>query len=359
MSTATLTLQEIQHLQPLQLIPSDRQQKALNMAEQIRVKAGSTIFKKRDTISTSCFLLQGTVELRHSFSDRHPLESGNEQANMPLEQLVNAGSSVRAITDCVLIRFNNEHLDELQVTAMSGSYGVVNLDEAGSYLGETMIDDDFQEDWTLQLLESPLARRLKPDSLRNLMSLLDRIEVKKHDVIIQQGSRADYFYILINGEAELTTDLNGPFKGKTIELVEGQHFGEEALVADTLRNGTIHMLSNGIVGRLTREQFMDVFTASLMPVAAPAFSTELLSQKQGQCTQLDIRFKQEILGEQDQHFLNIPISRLRSSLSQLDKNTIYLVTADGGCRSELATCILRQHGFSAYLQVTAEEQRTA
>ncbi|RRJ83442.1 cyclic nucleotide-binding domain-containing protein [Aestuariirhabdus litorea] len=353
MTNSALSLDRVQQLHPLQFLSPSAHQQLLAAAEQVKVSKGSIILKKRNTLPTTCYLISGQVELRHSFDDRKPLHANDQLACQPLEELVREGASVRALEECVLLRFERDLIAYLStLTSDSDTYAVVNIEEGVDYLDDTLIDDDYQEDWTLQLLDSPLARNLKPVALHRLMALLERLPVKRGEQLIQMGSHADYFYILISGEAALSTELHGPFRGQTIELHEGSHFGEEALLGETLRNATVTMTSDGMVGRLNREQFLEVFADSLMPVLSEAEFLRRLNQLEGPCTLLDVRFREELRNDTRKQVLNIPISRLRSALPQLDRSTTYLLSAQGDQRSELATCILRQHGFNAYLQAT-------
>ena len=47
--------------------------------------------------------------------------------------------------------------------------------------------------------------------------------------------------------------------------------------------------------------------------------------------------------------VNTPVVSLRKHLRELDRNKSYLVTPEGGRRSELAVYLLRQAGLNAYL----------
>ena len=68
---------------------------------------------------------------------------------------------------------------------------------------------------------------------------------------------------------------------------------------------------------------------------------------------LDVRLGAEYRHGHQEHSRNIPIGCLRSKLEDLDHKKIYLITADGGRRSELAAYILRQSGFDAYMLKSA------
>ena len=54
------------------------------------------------------------------------------------------------------------------------------------------------------------------------------------------------------------------------------------------------------------------------------------------------------LGHQPES-LNLPVANLRNHADSLDRATRYVVTPEGGIRSELAVHLLNQLGFDAYL----------
>ncbi|MOA55640.1 hypothetical protein D3C78_1794670 [compost metagenome] len=54
------------------------------------------------------------------------------------------------------------------------------------------------------------------------------------------------------------------------------------------------------------------------------------------------------LGHQPES-LNLPVANLRTHADSLDCDTSYVVTPEGGIRSELAVHLLNQLGFDAYL----------
>ena len=47
--------------------------------------------------------------------------------------------------------------------------------------------------------------------------------------------------------------------------------------------------------------------------------------------------------------LNVPLLLLRKNLGKLKPDAIYVTACDGGKRSELASYLLLEHGFSAYV----------
>ena len=70
---------------------------------------------------------------------------------------------------------------------------------------------------------------------------------------------------------------------------------------------------------------------------------------------LDVRTKHEFQENMIEDSINIPILKLRDSLSKLDESSVYVLRNDGDKRAELAAFILTENGLDAYiLQETSE-----
>jgi rhodanese-related sulfurtransferase len=64
---------------------------------------------------------------------------------------------------------------------------------------------------------------------------------------------------------------------------------------------------------------------------------------------LDVRLAAEYRLAHMPESFNLPVANLRTHADTLDRATCYVVTPEGGIRSELAVHLLNQLGFDAYL----------
>jgi len=70
---------------------------------------------------------------------------------------------------------------------------------------------------------------------------------------------------------------------------------------------------------------------------------------------IDVRLPAEYKTQHIQHSVNIPLPLLRVKLGKLDPETRYLLYCDSGRRGSIATYLLSQQGFDAFvLQDTLE-----
>ncbi|MCY1281890.1 hypothetical protein D9M70_307110 [compost metagenome] len=129
------------------------------------------------------------------------------------------------------------------------------------------------------------------------------------------------------------------------ELEVGACFGEEALLADSLRNATIHLLEDGCVLRLDRQDFLDLLKAPVVAEVGLGEAARLLSSG---AQWLDVRLQEEYEHGHALEALNMPLHLLRLKARLLDPARPYLCYCDSGKRSASAAFLLVQGGFQAY-----------
>ena len=344
-----ITLERLQRFHPLTLISEKHFARLLEGAATVRLAKGQFLFRKAPQPDTSYFLLEGEVEVRESFDSRSVVDAGGSQARFPLEELCKGGASVRAQSDAIVLTLTRDAIDQLMAASDDGGLDVMLVSDADEQLEAARFDDEYSEDWMARLLESPLMSHLSATNIQRCFIELSKVPMKAGQDVVLAGTRGDHFYILLQGEAKVLTDEKGPYKGQTFDLVPGDYFGEEALVADTIRNATVRMASDGVVGRLDRKQFDAIFKSSLVQTIDLAKARSFLASAGIAFDILDVRFPPEFRHGHVEGASNVPVVVLRKRLRELDRNKTYLVTPEGGRRSELAVYLLRQAGLNAYL----------
>jgi CRP-like cAMP-binding protein len=344
-----LTLERLHYFHPLALIAEKHIGQLLEGAALVRLEKGRFLFRKMPRADTAYFLLEGEVEVRESFEKRTQVDARGNQARFPLEELCRRGASVRAVKDALVLTLKRDAIDRLIASADEGSVDAVLVSDAEERLEEARFDDEYSEDWMARLLDSPLMSHLSATNIQRCFIELERVPLRAGQDVVQAGTPGDYFYILLEGEARVITGGSGPYKGQRFDLVPGDYFGEEALVADTIRNATVRMTSDGVVGRLDRAQFDAIFKSSLVQTIDLAKAQRFLAGAGIGFEIVDVRFPPEYKHGHIEGASNVPVVVLRKRLRELDRNRTWLVTPEGGRRSELAVYLLRQAGLNAYL----------
>ena len=102
------------------------------------------------------------------------------------------------------------------------------------------------------------------------------------------------------------------------------------------------MLSDGELARLTKEDFIEL-------IRTPVLRGESLQESRERVNSgalwLDVRFPEEHTADGLTDSLNIPLSSLRASHGELNKDLPYVVYCDTGGRSSAAAFLLTQEGF--------------
>lgn len=108
----------------------------------------------------------------------------------------------------------------------------------------------------LRVLASvPIFAPLPGGSLEHLAARLVPLRVDPGTVIVREGDAGDRFYIVAEGEIEVSQD------GRTIsELEAGGYFGEIALLRDVPRTATVTAKTNAVLYALDREDFLSAVT---------------------------------------------------------------------------------------------------
>jgi len=108
----------------------------------------------------------------------------------------------------------------------------------------------------LRLLVSvPIFTPLPGGSLEHLAGRLVPLRVEAGTVVVREGDVGDRFYIVTEGELEVTQD-----GVKIAELEPGGYFGEIALLRDTNRTATVTARSDAVLYALDREEFLAAVT---------------------------------------------------------------------------------------------------
>lgn len=332
----------IQRFSPLNQVDHKYLSQLATELRLITVKSGDIIIRKSRNPKLMHFLVSGEAEVRESFENRYNITHKNPECCRALESSLAKQSTIKAVRDCVLLVTDADVIDK---------YMTWSEDFSIHYLGETdiivedhdLIDDDFKEDWDNVFVRSKLAANLSNRAIHQLLSQLEDIEVKAGETIVKAHTPGDYFYVIKYGYAVVETDPNGPFRGQQFELNPGNYFGDEALIADTIRNASVKMAVDGTLGRLDIDSFLNLVKSHLV---SPLSSDIKVSPDNMQV--IDVRFPFEYKRGHLKNSINLPINSLRKKLDEMKDSLLYVIGPPNDSRAELATYLMRQAGFEAY-----------
>jgi MFS family permease len=127
----------------------------------------------------------------------------------------------------------------------------------------------------LRILASvPIFAPLPGGSLEHLAARLVPLRVERGTMIIREGDAGDRFYIVAEGEIEVSQD-GSPIS----ELKAGGYFGEIALLRDVARTATVTARSDAVLYALDRDDFLAAVTGH--PMSAEAAETVMSARLAG------------------------------------------------------------------------------
>jgi hypothetical protein len=107
------------------------------------------------------------------------------------------------------------------------------------------------------LAKIPIFAPLPEPTLERLAAQLEPVSPPSGTVVIRQGDAGDRFYVVADGELEVTVD-----GATTASLGRGDAFGEIALLRDVPRTATVTARTPVKLLALGREAFLEAVTAS-------------------------------------------------------------------------------------------------
>lgn len=334
-----LTVQVLGRLEPIRGLSAQRLQELAAFCRPENHPLGSDPFKAAPMRGQLVYLLHGELKITLQDGSMRLLVGGCDQANWPIGYKTVSPVSSKAITDISLVRIDFDLLD-LMMTWDELS----NLADAGrpedASLWRTMSGA-----FSVQTLIGSGLAKLPPAHLQELLRRLDRVKVKRGQVIVKEGDEGDYYFLIESGRCEVRRHVGG-VDVLLAELKAGDAFGEEALVSDAKRNATVRMKTDGSLLRLAKPDFIELLRTPLLHGMSRAEAERRVDE--GRAAWLDVRYAAEFAEDGLPGAINVPLNEIRSAFGLLDRDREYIVYCQSGRRSSAAAFLLAQHGFSAY-----------
>lgn len=209
---------------------------------------------------------------------------------------------------------------------------------------ETQDDSD---DWMSALLRSPIFQRLPPTNLQKILMSLEAVHFSKGEVIVDQGGVGDYYYLIKNGQCELTRKPSPNAKEiRLAQLATGDTFGEDSLLSDAPRNVTITALTDISLLRLNKQQFVSLIK---QPSLTFVNYREMQDAVEQGAILLDVRTPDDYESHHLNGSINEPFFSLRMQLKTLNREKPIIVVCGDGRTSEAAVFLLLRNKINAMI----------
>ena len=326
----------IRKLIPLATLPGT-QFSALCAEITVEEMQGGVLFKKGDMERQFFYLLSGEVTLQSEGLEVEVIAADSDSARFALAHQIPRKIDAVANGEVRFLRLDADIVNKppLLVYKEDNSYMVIEETE------------DDSGDWMTALLRSPIFQRLPPANLQKILMGLEEVHFNKGDTILEQGSAGDYYYLIKSGECLLTRKPSPNAKNiKLAQLANGDTFGEDSLISDTPRNGTVTALTDIVLLRLDKKRFVSLIKDPSLKFVNYVEMQEMV--KQGAIL-LDVSSQDEYANRHLDGSINAPFFSLRMQLKTLSRAKPVIVVCGDGKVSEAAAFLLLRHKITAMI----------
>lgn len=343
-----ITLERLKSLEPIAHLSAERQEELAGLAYTERLAAGVSIFREGDVDNQTTYLLEGDVQLTSTDGKIDKVfTSKDKQAKFPIDDSQPRQASCVTLSRSEIVRIDNSVLDYMMMwdqLAVSEQLAPpppevaapAPVDATKTPAADSGSDEE--TNWVRRMRHIMAFKNMPPANIKSLLERMETLLVEKDQLLIKQGDPGDYFYVLTEGNAQVT---------RTIELANlhpGTSFGEEALVSGGTRNASITMTTDGMVMRLAKADFDELLKEPLLNRVSP---DEARARVNKGAIWLDVRHAKEYHHGRLPKAINMPLHEVRMRMTELERNKEYICYCGTGRRSSAAAFLLAQNGFKA------------
>jgi CRP-like cAMP-binding protein len=331
--------QVLRQFVPLNELTSDNLQ---DLAQKTRIETlekGKALFKRGEKDNFSYYLLSGELLLLGEGGEKKTIRGGTSPTRYPLEHHTPRRYTAIAENECHYFRVDNDMLDILLTWDQNAGMMVADLDE-----NQSSNDSEEGGDWMTMMLRTEIFHRIPASNIQAVFMRMERMPVTKGQLIIKQGEEGDYYYFIEKGRSVVSHTTKSGKQIKLAELDAGTGFGEEALISDNARNANVTMLSDGVLMRMAKDDFVELLKAPVLHAVDYATGKQMVEDG---AMWLDVRLESEHKNVAIRDSVNIPLYLLRIKTKELVRDMKYVVYCDTGRRSSSAAYLLNERGFDA------------
>ncbi|MFA6162753.1 MAG: cyclic nucleotide-binding domain-containing protein [Methylobacter sp.] len=326
----------IRKLIPLATLPGT-QFSALCAEIIVEEMQGGVLFKKGDMERQLFYLLSGEVTLQSEGLEVEVITADSDSARFALAHQIPRKIDAVANGEVRFLRLDADIVNNPPLLVYKEDNSYMVIEEA----------EDASGDWMTTLLRAPIFQRLPPANLQKILMGLEEVHFNKGDTILEQGSAGDYYYLIKSGECLLTRKPSPNAKDiKLAQLANGDTFGEDSLISDTPRNGTVTALTDIVLLRLDKKRFVSLIKDPSLKFVS--YVEMLEAVKQGAIL-LDVSSQDEYANRHLDGSINAPFFSLRMQLKTLSRAKPVIVVCGDGKVSEAAAFLLLRHKITAMI----------
>lgn len=325
---------QIRRLVPLNTLSDEQIQELAGEMQVLALERGDVAFRFGDDDQRNVYLVSGRISLLDGTKVVETVAAGSLLSRYPIAHQFPRRVSARADASSVCVCVDSHRLNDWLATKRFDSYAVDELE----------VDTGEAEDWMSQILGSRVFQMIPAANIQAAMMRMEQVEVRAGDVVFNQGDEGDYYYFINRGQCSLTRTEGSEAEAEEIaQLGVGASFGEDALLSGSPRSCTITMLSDGILLRLSKDDFLHLVKRPLSRVVRYPEAAEAVVQG---AVWLDVRGEADFAASHLPGAQSLPFYSLRDRVSELATDKHYLAYCEDGSVSNAASFLLVERGFS-------------
>ncbi len=299
---------------------------------------GAVLFKKGDDDQDLVYLLSGEVFLQAQGLFVEAISAGSVAAQFSLAHQNPRQVDAVANTDIRYVNVKRDLLDNPPT--------VYYEEEENNYLVTEVVEQQ-PDDWMTNILKSPVFQRLPAANLQQILLGFQEVRFHKEEIIVEQGQKDDYYYLIKKGQCLLTRKPTPTAKPiKLAKFRSNDSFGEDSLISGSPSNFSITAITDISLLRLPKEKFITLIKEPLLSYID--FKNALQQQKQG-ATLIDVRLPDDYQANHVDGSINTPFFSLRMQVKNLDRSKKVIVICADGKLSEAAAFYLIKCNFQALI----------
>lgn len=322
-------------LEPLSKLSVDKLSELANKSSIESVPAGRNLFRQGEKDKLSYYIVSGQIELQTNGEKKTEIiKAKTPEAKYPIAQQLPRPCTAKTKGNCEVLSIDNSLLEMLIESDEnpSGAYEV------------TEINSEDENGWMLKFLQSRAFLQIPTENIQQILMSMKEINAPKGTAIVNQGESNDYYYIVKYGKCSVSRRPSPNAEDVQIAiLAAGDGFGEEALIIEGHRNATVRMIDDGVLMRLTKEDFMSLLVTPLLDYI---HLDELKSRVSSGDLLVDVRQHKDFMTNHLDGAVNTPLSMIRLKLNTFNTERNVIVYCDDSSRSTAAAFLLIQHGIT-------------
>ena len=195
--TNKLDIAQLRSLSPLNGLKTGAVRAILDKIELLEANRGQTLFTKGDTDKRTVYLLSGMIELKEGDRVIQAIAGGTDEARNPIAPILPRQQTAVAAGDVTYISIDSELLDVTLTWDQTGIY------EVGDFSTEQLKETG---NWMAAFLNIKAFQKIPPANIQMIFMRLQQANYKAGDIVVQQGDRGDYFYVISHGRCMVTRE---------------------------------------------------------------------------------------------------------------------------------------------------------